>query len=469
MGKPTGFLEFDRAKPQRRPVGERLKDYREYDLPWPADLLAQQGARCMDCGVPTCHGETGCPLGNLIPDWNDLVYRGNWERAIEELHRTNNFPDVTGRVCPAPCEDACILGINADPVTIKAIEKAIVNRAWEEGWVKPRPAHTQTWKRVAVVGSGPAGLAGAQQLARLGHQVTVFEKSDRPGGLLTYGIPGFKMERYIVTRRVEQMRAEGVVFVLGTEVGRDLSVKELRGSFDAVLLAGGAQQARGLEPDVEGRDLKGIHPAMDFLPQQNRRDLGEAVPAGEAILAAGKRVLILGGGDTGADCLGTSHRQGAREVHQFEILPQPAKLRYSSSHEEGGVRRWSVLAKGFQADSTGHVKALQGVELEWLPPEAPGGRPRMREVPGTAFSQPVDLVLLAMGFLGPRKEGLLADLGVTFNARGAVARDESYLTSAPGVFVAGDMTRGASLVVWAIWEGREAARNIHRYLVRNGA
>ena len=467
MGKPTGFREFHRSKKLYRPVAERLGDYREFELPWPEPELAEQGARCMDCGVPTCHGGTGCPLGNLIPDWNDLIYRGDWERAIEELHRTNNFPDITGRVCPAPCEDACVLAINDDPVNIKAIEKSIIDRAFREGWIAPQPPKAQTWKRVAVVGSGPAGLAGAQQLARLGHQVTVFEKDDRPGGLLTYGIPDFKMERYILTRRVEQMKAEGVVFTLNTEVGKDVSAAELRSTFDAVLLSGGAQYARGLETNVEGRTLKGIHYAMEFLPQQNRRNFGETVPAAQEILATGKRVLILGGGDTGADCLGTSHRQRAKEIHQFEILPKPAKLKYSSSHEEGGIRRWSVLAKGFRGEN-GQVKELYGVEVDWLPPETPGGRPRMVEKPGTEFKQPVDLVLLAMGFLGPKKEGLLTDLGVKFNEREAVQRDDAYMTSVPGVFVAGDMTRGASLVVWAIWEGREAARNIHRYLLPNG-
>jgi glutamate synthase (NADPH/NADH) small chain len=464
MGKVTGFLEFVRARSLRRSVEERLKDFREFELPWPEVQLAEQGARCMDCGVPTCHGEGGCPLGNLIPDWNDLVYRGDWERAIEELHRTNNFPDVTGRVCPAPCEDVCILGINDDPVTIKAIEKAIIDRAFKEGWVRAQPPRRQTWKRVAVVGSGPAGLAAAQQLARQGHQVTVFEKSDRLGGLLTYGIPDFKMEPSIVERRVEQMREEGVVFYPGTQVGTDLSARELRNSFDAVLLAGGAEHARPLADDLEGRDLKGIHLAMDFLTQQNRRNLGDHIPGDRSILATDRRVVILGGGDTGADCLGTSHRQRAFSVHQFEILPKPRKVKSGSSHEEGGTRRWSVLTKGFRGEN-GRVTELYGCEVEWLPPQGNGGRPVMRELPGTDFSQPVDLVLLAMGFLGPVREGLLADLGVAFNERNAVKRDERYMTTVPGVFVAGDMTRGASLVVWAIWEGREAARHLHAYLI----
>ncbi len=467
MGKVTGFLEFSRTKPLRRAVEERVKDFREFDLAWPEPLLAEQGARCMDCGVPTCHGEGGCPLGNLIPDWNDLVFRGDWERAIEELHRTNNFPDVTGRVCPAPCEDACILGINDAPVNIKIIEKSIIDRAFKERWVRPQPAKHQTWKRVAVVGSGPAGLAGAQQLARLGHQVTVFEKSDRLGGLLTYGIPDFKLEPSIMERRVQQMREEGVVFYTDTHVGKDMSAKELRASFDAILLAGGAEHARILPDEVEGRDLKGIHLAMDFLTQQNRRNLGDAIPSDLSILAADKRVVILGGGDTGADCLGTSHRQRAFSVHQFEILPKPSKVKTGTSHEEGGERRWSVLTKGFSG-SKGRVKELHGVSVEWLPPETNGGRPVMREIPGTEFTTPVDLVLLAMGFLGPVRPGLLVDLGVEFNERSAVKRDERYLTSVPGVFVAGDMTRGASLVVWAIWEGREAARNIHAYLLGGG-
>ena len=466
MGKPTGFLEFTRFSNLRRSIDERVKDYNEFELAWPTEVLTEQASRCMDCGVPGCHGNNGCPLGNLIPDWNDLVMRGDWQQAIAELHRTNNFPDVTGRVCPAPCETACILGINDDPVTIKVIERTIVDRAFDEGWVQPNPAPQHTWKKVAVVGSGPAGLAGAQQLARLGHLVSVFEKNDRLGGLLTYGIPDFKLEPVVVERRIEQMRAEGVDFYPNTNVGVDLSVKELRNSFDAVLLAGGAEDARGLPPEVEGRDLDGIHLAMDFLVQQNKRDLGDTIAEGDAILATGKKVVILGGGDTGADCLGTSHRQGAAEVHQYEIMPKPSKVKSGTSHEEGGERRWSVLTKGFSGEN-GKVTALHGVEVEWIPPTEPGGRFEMREKPGTEFTQPVDLVLMAMGFLGPKKQGLLSELGVAWNERNAVQRDADYMTTVPGVFVAGDMTRGASLVVWAIHEGRQAASSIHDYLMRD--
>jgi len=466
MGKPTGFMEFDRARILKRPVEERIKNFREFEANWPDALLGEQGARCMDCGVPSCHGENGCPLGNLIPDWNDLVMRGEWDRAIEELHRTNNFPEVTGRVCPAPCETSCILGINEEPVTIKSIERAIADRAFSENWVRPQVARQQTWKRVAVVGSGPAGLAGAQQLTRMGHQVSVFEKNDRLGGLLTYGIPDFKMEASIVNRRVEQMKIEGVDFYTNTCVGRDLSTKELLRSFDAVLLAGGAEHARGLPSDVEGRDLNGIHLAMDFLTQQNRRDFGDIIQPGDSITAEGKRVVILGGGDTGADCLGTTHRQGAASVHQFEILPKPDPVRTGSSHEEGGERRWSVLTKGFRGEN-GRVAELFGVEVEWLPPENSVGAPIMREVPGTEFSQPVDLVLLAMGFLGPAREGLIGELDVALTERGAVARDEEYMTNVPSIFAAGDMGRGASLVVWAIAEGREAAAAIHNFLMRD--
>ncbi len=463
MGKPTGFLEIGRAQGLRRQEDERVKDFREFEIGWPEERLREQGARCMDCGVPTCHGPGGCPLGNLIPDWNDLVYRGDWRHALEELHRTNNFPEVTGRICPAPCEDSCILAIADDPVTIKAIEQAISDRGFLEGWVEPQLPVQKTWKRVAVVGSGPAGLAAAQQLTREGHMVTVFEKADRPGGLLTYGIPDFKLEAEVVSLRIEQMQTEGVVFTLDTEVGKDLSGTDLRASFDAVLLAGGAQQPRGLEPRMEGRDLDGIHFALEYLTQQNRRNFGDTVPKGEAILATNKRVVVLGGGDTGSDCVGTAHRQGAFEVHSFELLPKPEKVKLSSSHQEGGERRWSVLTKGFRGEG-GRVKELYGVEVEWLPPQKPGGQHVMEEKPGTEFTQPVDLVLLAMGFTGPTKEGLLTELGVDFTERGAVRRDGCHMTNLPGVFTAGDMARGPSLVVWAIAEGRQAAAEIHRYL-----
>ena len=462
MGKPTGFLEYARALPPKRTPEERIHDYREFELAWGEDNLQEQGARCMDCGVPGCH--QGCPLGNLIPDWNDLVYKGDWQKALKELHRTNNFPDVTGRVCPAPCETTCILGINEDPVAIKAIEKAIVEKGWHEGWIKPHVPGRQTWKRVAVVGSGPAGLAAAQQLARLGHLVTVFEKDDRLGGLLAYGIPDFKMEKTVVDRRVTQMKEEGVVFKTSCEVGRDVTVAELQKGFDAVVLAGGAQLPRGLDAGVEGRDLGGIHFAMEFLTQQNRRIQGQTIAPEQAILATGKRVVVIGGGDTGSDCVGTSLRQGAKEVHQFEILPKPNPLKSSTSHEEGGARRWNVLTKGFRG-SNGRVSELYGAEVEWLPSAVPGGRPEMREVPGSAFSQPVDLVFLAMGFLGPVKTGLLEQLGVEMTTRGAVARNAQYQTNVPGVFVAGDMGRGQSLVVWAIWEGRQAAQAVHKYLM----
>lgn len=463
MGKVTGFLEIAREKPVRRLPEERLRDYAEFEITWSDGALSDQGARCMDCGVPTCH--QGCPLGNLIPDWNDLVYRGDWATALEELHRTNNFPDVTGRVCPAPCEDTCILGINDDPVTIKALEKAIIDRGFEQNQVVAQPPPHQTWKRVAVVGSGPAGLAAAQQLARMGHMVTVFEKSDRPGGLLMYGIPDFKLEKSIIHRRVEQLKAEGVTFVTSTEVGKDLPAAELTGHFDAVLLAGGAGLARKLDDSVEGRELKGIHFAVDFLTQQNKRNQGDQIPADVAIEATGKRVVVLGGGDTGSDCTGTSNRQGAVEVHSFELLPKPPKVKTSSSHEEGGTRRWSVLTKKFSGQN-GQVTHLHGVEVEWLPPTEPGGRPVMKELPGTEFTQEVELVLLAMGFIAPIREGLLDALGVEFNERGAVKRDENYMTAKKGIFVAGDMTRGASLVVWAIAEGREAAENIHAFLMQ---
>jgi len=472
MGKITGFLEFERELPQRRPVEERLHDWRELEGKHPEDKLQKQAARCMDCGIPFCH--KGCPLGNIIPDWNDLVYRGRWQEAIDRLHSTNNFPDFTGRICPAPCEEACVLNINNDPVTIKQIEKQIIDHAFKSGWVVPQVPPRRTGKKVAVVGSGPAGLACAQQLARAGHAVTLFERADRIGGLLRYGIPDFKMEKHLIDRRMEQMAAEGVTFRANTTVGVDFPVERLRKEFDATALAGGATWARDLP--VPGRELKGIHFAMEFLPQQNKVVAGDAVPS--QITATGKHVVILGGGDTGSDCLGTSNRQGCASVHQFELLPQPPEtrtedvapwpywpmiLRTSSSHEEGVQRDWSINTKRFSGDEHGNVKKLHGVRLEWVKGE--NGRPAMREIPGSEFEMDADLVLLALGFLGPERSGLLTDLGVQLTERGNVAVDRNWMTTVPGVFSCGDMRRGQSLVVWAIWEGRECARGVDQFLV----
>ena len=467
MGKVTGFMEYTREVPQRRPPAERIKDWFEIYHPCPEENVRTQGARCMDCGVPFCH--TGCPLTNLIPDWNDLVYRGRWREAARQLHATNNFPEFTGRICPAPCEASCVLGINEPPVTIKHIERSIIDRAFEEGFIRPEPALVKTGKRVAVIGSGPAGLAAAQQLARAGHDVTVFEKADRIGGLLRYGIPNFKMEKHLIDRRLEQLRAEGVKFQTNAHVGANVPVEDLRKEFQAVLLAGGAEQPRDLK--VPGRELKGIHFAMEFLPQQNKRCEGDTVPQEGAILATGKRVVIIGGGDTGADCLGTSHRQGALSVTQFELLPKPPdtrsattpwplwpmQLRVESSHEEGGVRQWSVATTGFTGDENGNVKQLHGVAV--------GAPPKFEPLPGTEFTLDADLVLLAMGFLGPVRGGLLDNLGVKLDARGNVATNDQQMTSVDGVFAAGDMRRGQSLVVWAIAEGRKAARGIDQWLM----
>jgi glutamate synthase (NADPH/NADH) small chain len=467
MGKVTGFMEYGREVAQRRPPTERINDWFEIYLPFPEDKIRSQGARCMDCGVPFCH--TGCPLTNIIPDWNDLVWRGRWKDAIRQLHATNNFPEFTGRICPAPCEAACVLGINEPPVTIKQIEKTIVDRAFEEGYIKPEPPEIRTGKRVAIVGSGPAGLAAAQQLARAGHDVTVYEKADRIGGLLRYGIPNFKMEKHLIDRRLTQMRGEGVKFQTNAHVGRNVPVEDLRKAFDVILLAGGAEQPRDLP--VPGRELNGIHFAMEFLPQGNRRCEGDTVPESEAILATGKRVVIIGGGDTGADCLGTSHRQKAAGIHQFELLPMPPldrspqtpwplwpmQLRVESSHEEGGQREWSVSTTKFTGDEHGNVKQLHGVRV--------GAPPKFEAQPGTDFTLDVDLVLLAMGFTGPVKNGMIEQLGVALDGRGNVAADENYMTSVPGVFAAGDTRRGQSLVVWAITEGRKAARGIDLYLM----
>ncbi len=422
----------------------------------------------MDCGVPFCH--TGCPLNNLIPDWNDLVYRGKWREAARQLHSTNNFPEFTGRVCPAPCEASCVLGIIEPPVTIKQIEKTIADRAFADGAVKPEPAAAESGKRVAVIGSGPAGLAAAQQLARAGHDVTVFEKNDRIGGLLRYGIPHFKMEKHLIDRRIEQMRAEGVKFRVNAHVGAGVPVADLRTQFHAILLAGGAEQPRDLP--APGRELKGIHFAMEFLPQQNRRNEGDTVPEDQAILATGKRVTIIGGGDTGADCLGTSHRQGALSVTQFELLPKPPderspetpwplwplQLRVETSHEEGGARDWSVMTERFTGDDRGRVTQLHAVRV--------GPAPKFERIAGSEFTLDTDLVLLAMGFTGPVKSGLIEQLRVTLDARGNVVADENHMTSVDGVFAAGDLRRGQSLVVWAIAEGRRAAAGIDGYLRR---
>ena len=473
MGKTTGFLEFERRLPARRPVEERLRDWNELEGKHSDEDLSEQGARCMDCGIPFCH--KGCPLGNIIPDWNDFVYRHRWEDAIERLHSTNNFPEFTGRVCPAPCEEACVLNINESPVTIKQIEKQIIDRAFQEGWVRPQIADEKTGKKVAIVGSGPAGMACAQQLARAGHEVTLFERADRIGGLLRYGIPDFKMEKHLIDRRMEQMEAEGVTFRTGVNVGEDVTVEQLRGEFDAVVLATGATAARNLE--VPGRELEGIHLAMDFLPQQNKVVAGDDVQ--DQIRAEGKSVVILGGGDTGSDCLGTSNRQGATAVHQFELMPKPPEsrkdedvapwphwpmvLRTSSSHEEGVTRDWCINTKKFTGDENGHVRKLHGVRLEWEP-ATDGGRPKMVEVPGSEFEIDADLVLLAMGFLGPERL-LLDSLGVDLDGRGNVVADHSYATNVPGVFACGDARRGQSLVVWAIWEGREAARGVDEFLM----
>jgi len=476
MGDVRGFLKHGREGTHYRSVDERLKDYRCVQEDFPRDLLAKQASRCMDCGIPFCN--SGCPLGNIIPDFNDLVFRDKWEDALARLHSTNNFPEFTGMVCPAPCEQACVLGINQDPVAIKQIEWELVRRGWEEGWIQPLLPAKRTGRSVAVVGSGPAGLAAAQQLARAGHSVTVFEKSDRIGGLLRYGIPDFKLEKQTIDRRLEQMRAEGVVFQTGVNVGVDLAVRELRKNFDAIVLAMGCEAPRDLP--VEGRDLDGVHFAMEFLPQQNRRVAGDSVPESEAILATGKHVVVIGGGDTGSDCIGTSHRQGAKSVTSLELLPTPPKGRHasepwplakkyyfnvSSSHVEGGERVYAVQTKKL-AGRDGRVTALHAIEVEFDRDELE--RPvmsSMREVAGSERVIPADLVLLAMGFVHPVRDGLLTALGVELDARGNVKADaRSFATSEPGVFVAGDARRGQSLVVWALSEGRECARQVDAFL-----
>jgi len=467
VGKVTGFLEYEREDPTKRPAAERVKDWREFELPVVEDNLRAQGARCMDCGIPFCN--TGCPLGNLIPDWNDHVFRNRPAEAIESLHATNNFPEFTGRVCPAPCEAACVLTINSDAVSIKLIERSIADRAFAEGHVVPMPPRMRTGKKVAVIGSGPAGMAAAQQLNRAGHTVTLFEKDDRIGGLLTYGIPDFKMEKWLVERRVEQMREEGVVFKTGVYVGKDLSAADLKAQFDAICLTIGSRVPRDLPSP--GRELDGIHYAMDFLTQQNQRVAGDEVPDAGAILASGKDVVVIGGGDTGSDCIGTSHRQGAKSVTSFEILPRPPDephsstpwpmwplmLRTSSSHEEGGAREWSVSTERFSG-SNGKVERLHCVRVEMK-------NGKFERVPGSEFELPAQLVLLAMGFVHPEHPGIVADLGLALDRRGNVSTNADFMTSVPGVFAAGDCQRGQSLVVWAIAEGRKAARGIDLYLM----
>ena len=466
MGKITGFMEIARHDLPALPVEERVRSFREFYLPLSDTEMAKQGARCMDCGIPFC--QTGCPINNIIPDWNDLVYRQNWREALDVLHSTNNFPEFTGRICPAPCEAACTLNINDDPVTIKSIEHTIIDRGWEMGWVAPQISARKTGKRVAVVGSGPAGMACSQQLARAGHDVVLFEKNDRIGGLLRYGIPDFKMEKHHIDRRVEQMRAEGVEFLVNQHVGVNVPAKTLLGEFDAVVLTGGSEHPRDLP--VPGRELQGIYFAMEFLPQQNKVNAGDKVTG--QLSAKGKHVVVIGGGDTGSDCIGTSIRQGATTVTNFELLPQPPieenkpltwpdwpmKLRTSSSHEEGCYRDFSIATRRFSGIN-GHVKTLHAVRLEWR-------EGKMQEISGTEFEIKADLVLLAMGYLHPVHEGMLDQLGVEFDTRGNVKADTNrYQTSIPKVFSAGDMRRGQSLVVWAIREGRQAARAVDEFLV----
>ena len=485
MGKVTGFLEYQRLSEAAEAPQERVKHYREFVHPLADEDASVQGARCMDCGIPFCMN--GCPVNNIIPDWNDLVFKQDWKNALDTLHSTNNFPEFTGRICPAPCEEACTLNINNDPVGIKSIEHAIIDKGWELGWVVPRPPAHKTGRRVAVVGSGPAGLACAQQLARVGHDVVVFEKSDRPGGLLRYGIPDFKMEKWLIDRRLEQMRAEGVEFRVSTRVGNgkrarggkdehSISAKQVMAEFDAVALTGGAESPRDLP--IPGRELDGIYFAMEFLPLQNKRVAGDTgVPD---LWATGKHVVVIGGGDTGSDCVGTSNRHGASSVTQFELLPMPprieqgnpiwpywpAKLRTSSSHEEGANRDWAVSTKSFRGEN-GKVKALVACRVEWQK-DATTGQMKMVEVSGSEFELPADLVLLAMGFVGPHHGGLLDELGVAYDNRGNVRAttdgDGCYTTSVPKVFSAGDMRRGQSLVVWAIREGRQCARAVDEFL-----
>ena len=473
MGKPTGFIESGRQPPERRPVRERVRDYQELYTRWPEATARQQGGRCMDCAVPFCH--TGCPLGNVIPDFNHFVYLGDWENALRTLLSTNNFPEFTGRICPAPCEASCVLSINADPVTIEYVEKEIAERGYEKGWIRPEPPAKRTGRKVAVVGSGPAGLAAAQQLNRAGHSVTVFERADYIGGLLALGIPDFKLDKNVLQRRLDIMAEEGITFETGVDVGVDITAEQLREGYDAICLACGSTVPRDLP--VPGRGLDGVHFAMEYLTQQNRLNSGEDLNGEARITAEGKRVVILGGGDTGADCLGTAHRQGAELVNQFELLAEPPVqrtgdnpwpqwpmiLRTSAAHEEGGVRDYGILTKSFSGRD-GKVERLHAVRVEWSQP-ANGGRPAMAEVPGSEFEVETELVLLAMGFLHPQHDGLIDQLGVELDGRGNVSIGPDRMSSIPGVFAAGDTARGQSLVVWAIAEGRETARAMDLYLM----
>jgi glutamate synthase (NADPH/NADH) small chain len=467
VGKVTGFIEYDRQEIGKRPVEERVQDFLEVYQPLPMEAVKTQAARCMDCGVPFCH--TGCPVNNIIPDWNDLVYRDRWDEAIRMLHATNNFPEFTGRICPAPCETSCVLGITSPPVSIKVVERTIIEEAWARGYVKPEPPAQRSGKKVAIIGSGPAGLAAAQQLNRAGHLVTVFEKNAKPGGLLRYGIPDFKLEKWVIDRRLEQLEAEGVKFRTNVSVGAEITGDWLRSEFDAILLAMGSEQPRDLP--VPGRELKGIHFAMEFLPQQNRRVSREETGYNEGeITAAGKHVIIIGGGDTGADCFGTSRRQGAASITQLELFPKPPverapqtpwplwpmRLRTETSHEEGGQRLWSINTTRFEGDADGNVKALHAVRV--------GAPPKFEVEPGSESVLPADLVLLAMGFTGPRPGGIADQLGYQLDARGNAKANDEYMTSVPGVFAAGDVRRGQSLVVWAIAEGRNAAHGVDQYL-----
>ena len=466
-------MEWARSAPSTQDPSERTRHWLEFYNEWSEREAREQGGRCMNCSVPFCMG--GCPLGNIIPDFNDLVYRGKWREALHELHSTNNFPEFTGRICPAPCEGSCVLNINDDPVTIEYVEKAISDRGWQEGWIVAEPPRVRTGKSVAIIGSGPAGLAAAMQLNRVGHSVTVFERDEYVGGLLRLGIPEFKLEKTVVQRRVDQMTEEGVTFKTGIYVGQDVPVADLRSEFDAICLTGGSTVARDLP--IPGRELGGVHLAMEYLTQQNRVNEGQTFGPSERIVAEGKRVLVLGGGDTGSDCVGTAHRQGAEVVYQFELLPEPPLvrrddnpwpqwpviLRTSSSHEEGAVRDYNILTKSFSG-SNGTVQKMHAVRLDWGQPDRTG-RPAMIEIEDSEFDLDVDLVLLALGFVHPEKIGMLDQLGVDLDARGNVVTDADKMTTVPGVFAAGDMARGQSLVVWALAEGREAARGIDQYLM----